>query len=162
MNILAVTNDGTVFLKEKGKAEEIFGGRVTEVRRLKDSLSNEHNVSMALISGRYGLVSGDEIISRYTDPPDTSEGYAELQHRTDYAGRLKEMSDEFDMTMIFVPKDMMRILIGNGSLPCNTLAVTSPEFKDVFEKNGWIFMERKGARIGKKNAEAIGSLSCSS
>jgi len=159
MRILIVTNDGTVFLKDEGKAEEILGGRVREVLDLKRSLSDGHDVSLALISGRYGLISGDRVISQYSNAPDTSAGYAELQTRTDYAGRLKVMSRSFDMTMVFVPKDMMRILIAGGSLPRNTLAVTSPEFIDVFEKNGWKFLERKGARIGNKNAESIRSLS---
>ena len=161
MRILIVTNDGTVFLKERGSAEEMFGGRVTEVLRLKTSLSEGHDVSLAVISGRYGLISGDETISRYTDVPDSAGGYKELQIRTDYAGRLKMMSGQFDLTLVFVPKDMMHVLIENGSLPENTMAVTGREFMDVFERNGWMFLERNGARIGKKNAEAIRSFSSS-
>ena len=155
MRILMVTNDGTVFLRDHGKAEEMFGGRVTEVIRLKAMLSNEHDVSLAIISGKYGLVCGDEIISKYAGAPDTAEGYAELQTRTDYAGELKKMTGSFDVTMVFVPKDIMRIMIEMKSLPHNTVAVTSPDFRNIFERNGWTFLERRGARVGKENAERI-------
>jgi hypothetical protein len=162
MRILVITNDGTVFLKDRGKAEDMFGGRVTEVLRLKRSLSGEHDVSLAVISGRYGMIDGNETISGYAGAPDTAGGYAELQVRTDYAGKLRGISKRFDMTMVFVPKEMMRILIGKGSLPENTLAVTSPEFRDMFERNGWTFLERKGARVGKENLKRIISFSVSS
>ena len=161
MRILVVTNDGTVFLRDHGKAEEMFGGRVTEVIRLKTMLSNEHEVSLAIISGKYGMICGNKTISKYTGAPDTAEGYTELQTRTDYAGELKKMTGSFDATMVFVPKDMMRILIGSCALPKNTVAVTSPEFKDLFEMRGWTFLERRGARIGKDNTERIRIISSS-
>ncbi|MCL2333850.1 MAG: hypothetical protein FWC52_03575, partial [Candidatus Methanoplasma sp.] len=35
------------------------------------------------------------------------------------------------------------------------IAVTCPSFKEECEKRGWIAFERKGARLGSANADAI-------
>ena len=64
-------------------------------------------------------------------------------------------------SMVFVLKEIIRILMERESLPKNTVGVTSMEFAYIFERNGWTFLERRGARIGKENAEMIRIISSS-
>jgi len=55
-----------------------------------------------------------------------------------------------------MPKELFRLFleadqIGKGKL----IAVTNPEFKEECEKRDWIYLERKGARVGNDNADRI-------
>lgn len=162
MRIIVITNDSTVFLHPKARAEDMFGGRVTEVRNLMNGIRGMHETVFGLISGRYGFVTGDTMIESYDDVPERRNEYIGLQERTDYSGAIVDAVKGFDVVMVFVPKDMMRILIQKDALTGNVISCTSPEFKDHFERVGWYFFERRGARIGKGNAERITDLISSS
>lgn len=155
MRILVVTNDGMTFNSDIGRADEIFAGRLIEVIHFTETLRQHHDVTLAIISQKYGLITGDTIIQRYGGAPDSEEGYKEMQRRTDFSNEISRLSGSFDSVVVLVPKGIMKILIQNGALRGNVTACTSPDLRDVFQKRGWKFYERKGARIGKRNAEAI-------
>jgi len=154
MKILVVTNDSTVFKHEEAKAEEMFGGRLTEVRNLKNRISGVSDVEFSIISGEHGLISGDRTIKRYVDVPDTLSGYLRTQEKTRFSEAISELTRSYDVTLIFVPKEMMRILLKN-ELQGMVIAVTNAEFKEEFKRRGWYYLERRGARIGKENFQTI-------
>lgn len=164
-NILIVTNDSEVFLSKRLEAAgDIFGGRVTEVRDFYKDLdaefgekgSGECYVSFGIISTLFGFVPSTYAISYYTYAMSNKEQYEAAQARKDYAGVLEYVSRGYDMVVVCVPKEMFRILVNNNALhDSKTIAVTSKEFEPLCKERNWIFLERKGARIGKENAEKI-------
>ena len=154
MNVLVITNDSTVFRYEEASAEEMFGGRVTEVRNLKNRLSEKCNTLFSIISGKYGLIPGNEKIVKYSYVPDSLSEYSETEKRTGFAKAVSDATKDFDVTLIFIPKEMFRMII-KEQLHGTVIAATSLEFKEQFQRNGGRFYERKGARIGKQNAEDI-------
>ena len=154
MKILVVTNDSTVFRYEEAKAEDMFGGRLTEVRNLKNKISEVCESELSVISGEYGFVRGEEVIKRYVDVPDTLSDYLRTEEKTKFATDVSELTRSFDVTLIFVPKEMMRILM-RKELHGMVIAVTNPEFKEEFRRRGWYHLERRGARIGRENFRTI-------
>ena len=154
MKVLVITNDSTVFRYEEAKAEDMFGGRLTEVRNLKQRISEMFETSFGIISGRYGFISGDRAITKYENVPDSETEYKMLEERTGFSEWISMVSEGFDVTLLFVPKGMMRMLM-NVSIKGRIISSTSPEFKDEFERRGWSFYERKGARVGRNNADMI-------
>lgn len=154
-HVMVITNDSTVFLTEKWvSAFEMFGGRMTEVKNLVTELGKVCNVSMGIISGKFGFIPANYVVMKYDDVPDCKEDYEKLQKEKDYVTAIAEASKLFDKVIICVPKDMFSLLI--PKLPDNKIiAVTNPIFEDECKKRGWTFYERKGARVGKENAAAI-------
>ena len=156
MRVLVITNDSSVFLR-KGlcSAEDMFGGRVREVRNFCRRLSAVCDVSLGIISGRFGFVPGSYTIMPYDEITDTPEAYVELQRRRDYALNINMASRIFDRTIVFVPKVMMAVLLDNNAFPGKVIAVTDGMFREHFEERGWSWYARSGARIGKDNADRI-------
>ena len=156
MKVLVITNDSSVFLK-KGlcAAKDMFGGRVTEVRNFCNRLSAVCDVSFGIISGRFGFVPGEYTVMPYGEVTDTPEAYYDLQQRKDYASAINYVSRYYDAAVVFVPKAMAAILIDNNAFPKKVIAVTDELFKEYFNRNGWSWYKRSGARIGKDNADAI-------
>lgn len=154
-HVMVVTNDSTVFLSDGFvSAFEMFGGRMTEVKNLVTELGKVSNVSMGVISGKFGFIPANYVVMKYDEVPDSKEGYEELQKRKDFVSAVAESSKLFDKVVICVPKDMFAMLMPR--LPNNRIiAVTNPIFRDECKKRGWIFYERNGARVGKENAAAI-------
>jgi hypothetical protein len=156
MNVLVITNDSTVFLKSGlSSAKDMFGGRVTEVRNFCDRLSAVCDVSFGIISGRFGFVPGEYTVMPYSEITDTPEAYFELQGRKDYASVINAVSKPFDRIIVFVPKAMMAILLDNNAFSRKVISVTDEAFKEHFEKSGWSWYPRSGARIGRTNADRI-------
>jgi hypothetical protein len=112
-------------------------------------------VSFGIISGRFGFVPGDYVIMPYPEVTDTPEAYLELQERKDYAGKINFVSRVFDVIVVLVPKAMMAILLDNDAFTRKVIAVTGEEFKEEFERRGWSWYKRSGARIGKRNGDMI-------
>ncbi len=164
-NILIVTNDSEVTISNKLEAAgDLFGGRVTEIREFVKSLeeefgeegSNTMNISFGLITTFFGFVPSNYSIYRYKYAMSNKEEYLLTQKERDYAGRLEYVSRGFDKVIICVPKEMFRILVDNDALHNGKIiAVTSKDFKGLCEEREWIYLERKGARLGKKNAEKV-------
>ena len=164
-NVLIVTNDSGVTISDKlESAGDLYAGRVTEIREFVKSLEEEFGeegddtmcVSFGLITTFFGFVPSNYCISKYKYAMSNMEEYQKTQDERDYAGRLEYVSRCFDKIVLCVPKDMFRILVDNDALhDGKIIAVTSKEHRDLCEERGWTFFERKGARLGKKNAEAI-------
>ena len=161
MKVSVITNDSTVSCHEESEAEDMFGGRVTEVRNLKNLISTVCETELFFISGAYGLVPGDTKIKRYSNVPDTRSEYQTTEERTGFAKAVSEVTRSSDITVIFVPKEMMRIIM-REELQGMIISVTNVEFKNEFEKRGFVFLERRGARVGRANARRIREIISSS
>lgn len=153
--VMVITNDSTVFQSDGFvSAFDMFGGRMTEVKNLVSELGKVCNVSMGIISGQFGFIPANYVVMKYDNVPDSKEGYEDLQKRKDFVSAISEACKLFDKVVICVPKDMFAMLM--PKLPDNKIiAVTNPIYKDECSKRGWTFYERKGARVGKENAESI-------
>ena len=155
LKIHVISNDSTVFLSSTGDAAEIFGGRYTEVRTFCKEASEFCEVTVSVICGKYGLVTSPEQISRYGTVTDSKEKYEETEVKYRYSEKIWKLAEHHDITVMFLPKDMMHIVLNNADK--NTIVVSAANncFRQIFSENGWYFFERKGARIGKKNKEEI-------
>lgn len=164
--ILIVTNDSTVFLKPNGvdSAFSMFGGRMTEVKNLvarldtavKEDGSKLCDVSFGVITTKYGFVPGNYVIGAYDQVMSDRAGYEAAQEAKSYIEQTSYLCQPFDKVIFCIPKDMFAMFleadqIDNGKL----IAVTSLDFKEECEKRDWIFLERRGARVGNENADEI-------
>lgn len=164
--ILIVTNDSTVFLNKNrlDSAFNMFGGRMTEVKNLVarlDTATDENgkklcDVSFGIISTKYGFVPGNYMITGYDDVMSDKEGYLEAEERKQYVEQVSYLTQPFDKVIFCMPKDMFSMFleadqIQNGKL----IAITSPDFKEECEKRDWVYLERRGARVGNENADRI-------
>jgi hypothetical protein len=162
--VLVVTNDSAVFLKEGiGSAFEMFGGRMTEVKHLVARLDTAEidgrkmcDASFGVISSRFGFVPGNYTIMKYDGVMSCKEDYERVQREKDYLGRLNAVAGVFDLIVVCVPKDMMSMIIDGNVLPHGKVAaVTSPELEAKCTERGWTFLERRGARVGRENADRL-------
>lgn len=163
--VLIVTNDSTVFLKRTLSTPwELFGGRVTEVKNLVERLDTAVDdkgrklcdVSFGVITTRYGFVPGNYNILPYEDVMSDRKGYEEAEERKQFVEQTSFLTRPFDKVVMCVPNDMFRMFLEKGDIQDGKLiAVTSPEFRDECVRRGWTWLERKGARVGKENADEI-------
>ncbi|MCL2296444.1 MAG: hypothetical protein FWC29_05145 [Methanomassiliicoccaceae archaeon] len=163
-SILIITNDSTVFLK-KGLATafEMFGGRTEEIKKLVARLDTARkdgrkmcDVSYGIISTRFGFVPGNYVITNYDNVMSKKEDYERVQKEKDYLGQLHQISIYFDRIIICVPNDMFAMMLeGETFQQGKIIAVTGKMFEEECSKRNWVFLERKGARLGKDNAEKI-------
>ena len=137
---------------------------VTEIRDFVKSIekefgnegSNTVDVSFGLITTYFGFVPSTYCITRYAYAMSDKDQYQLTQDKRDYAGTLEFVSRGYDRVLICVPKEMFRILVDNNALhDGKIIAVTTKEFKGLCEERGWTYLERKGARLGKENAEQV-------
>ncbi|MDR3075163.1 MAG: hypothetical protein LBU30_03885 [Candidatus Methanoplasma sp.] len=166
-SVLVITNDSSVFLK-KGLATafEMFGGRIEEIKKLVARLDvaekdgrKMFDVSYGVISTRFGFVPGNYVITNYENVMSKKEDYEAVQKEKDYLGQLNTLSVFFDRIVICVPKDMFAMMLENETFQQGkVIAVTNPVFEEECLKRNWIYLERKGARLGKENAEKIFSI----
>ncbi|MCQ2085498.1 MAG: hypothetical protein MJZ21_05055 [archaeon] len=167
--VLVITNDSTVFLKNGiASAFEMFGGRCQEVKNLVARLDLAHKtgepdkklcqVSFGIISSRFGYVPADYTVMPYPkeEVMDSPEDYEAVQEKKNYLGMIDYTCKLFDRIVVCVPKHMMKMIMDANVLPTGrVIAVTSPDFKEECEKRDWLFLERKGARVGAENADII-------
>jgi len=167
--ILIVTNDSKVF-KDKNRllsAFEMFEGRATEVKNLVARLDTAVDdkgkklcdVSYGVITARYGFVPGNYMITGYDETMDTREEFKAVDEKKSFVDQVSYLTRPFDKVIFCMPKEMFRLFleadgIDNGKL----IAVTNPEFEEECRKRDWIYLERKGARVGSENADRIEQL----
>lgn len=165
--VLVITNDSAVMLKNGiCSAFELFGGRAQEVKNLvarldlakKDDGSKLCEVSFGIVSSRFGYVPADYTVMKYPaeEVMDSPEDYERVQEQKDYLGKINYTSKMFDRIVVCVPKHMMEMIMEKNVLPNGkVIAVTSPELKDECAARDWMFLERRGARVGSENADAV-------
>lgn len=162
--VLVVTNDSTVFLgKNIASAFDMFGGRATEVKNLVARLDTAEkggkkmcDVSYGVISSHFGFVPGNYVIAPYNKVMSCKKDYEAVQEKKDYLGKLEYVAPPFDKIIVCVPQDMFAMMLEHNTFPTEkVIAVTSPMFKEECEKRGWTYLERKGVRVGKENADKI-------
>ena len=164
--ILIVTNDSTVF-KDKSKllsSFDMFEGRATEVKKLVarlDTATTETgsklcDVSYGVITTKYGFVPGNYMITGYDKVMETKEDYIEADKAKGYVEQVSYLTRPFDKVIFCMPKEMFRLFIEfNDIADGKLIAVTNPEFEEECEKRKWVYLERKGARVGNENADKI-------
>jgi hypothetical protein len=163
-SVLVVTNDSTIFLK-KGLATafEMFGGRTEEIKRFVARLDTAQkdgrklcDVSYGIISSRFGFVPGNYVITNYDGVMAGKKDYERVQEEKDYLGQLNQIAMYFDRIVVCVPNDMFAMMLNDETfLQGKVIAVTSKAFEEECTRRNWVFLERKGARLGKENAEKI-------
>ena len=165
--VLVITNDSTVFLKDGiCSAFELYGGRCQEVKNLvrdldlgkKEDGEPLCTVSFGIISSRYGFIPADYSIMKY--PPEevasTPEMYEDLQKRKDFLGKIYNTTSTFDRIILCLPRHMVEMILDADILPeGRVIAVTSPALKERVEAKDWMYLERKGARLGNENHDII-------
>ncbi len=164
--VLVVTNDSSVFLARGRLATpfEMFGGRMTEVKRLVERLDTMTDgdgrklcdVSFGVITTRYGFVPGNYNIMDYPDVMSTPEEYRAADEAKGFVEQTSFLTLPFDKVVMCVPKDMFAMFLEADRIPEGRLiAVTSPDFREECERRGWTWLERRGARVGDANADEI-------
>lgn len=164
--VLVVTNDSSVFLMKNriASAFELFGGRMTEVKNLvarldtavKDDGSKLCDLSFGVITTKYGFVPGNYNIMEYPDVMSDRTGYEEADARTEFVARTSFITRAFDLVIFCIPKDMFSMFLeADGIADGKVVAVTSPDFRDECERRNWVWLERRGARVGDANADEI-------
>jgi len=167
--VLVITNDSTVFLKKGvSSAFDMFGGRCTEVKKLvarldtasktEDTTKKLCEVSFGIITSKYGYIPADYTVMPYPaeEVMDSPEDYEAVQRKKDFLGKIDYTSKLFDRIIVCVPKHVMKMILDANALPNGrVIAVTSPDFKEECEKRDWLFLERRGARVGDTNADII-------
>lgn len=164
--ILIVTNDSEVFLNPNriDTAFNMFGGRVTEVKKLvarldtavDDNGKKLCDVSFGVITTQYGFVPGNYQIVSYPNVMSDREGYEDCENRKQFVEQVSYLCKPFDKVIMCIPKDMFAMFLEADSIDDGKLiAVTNPCFKDECERRGWIYLERNGARVGNANADKI-------
>lgn len=167
--VLVITNDSTVFLKTGiASAFEMFGGRCQEVKNLVARLDTACctgkpgkklcQVSFGMVTSKYGYIPADYTVMPYPkeEVMDSPEDYEALQDKKNFLGTIDYTSKLFDRIIVCVPKHMMKMIMDSDALPNGrVIAVTSPDFREECEKRDWLFLERKGDRVGDSNAERI-------
>jgi len=163
-SVLVVTNDSTVFLKKGlSTAFEMFGGRTEEIKKLVARLDTAEkdgrkmcDVSYGIISTRFGFVPGNYVIASYDNVMSKKEDYERVQKEKDYLGQLNRISMYFDRIVVCVPSAMFAMMLENETFQQGkVIAVTCLPFEKECSKRNWVFLERKGARLGKDNADKI-------
>ena len=165
--VLVITNDSTVFLKKNGisSAFEMFGGRMQEVKNLVARLDlaqkNGHKmceVSFGIVTSHFGYIPANYTVAdcNPSEIMSCKEDYEKVQKEKDYLNMIRSTSRAFDRIIVCVPKDMLSMMIKDGTLPVGkVIAVTSKDLQNECEKRDWTFLERKGARVGTNNADRI-------
>lgn len=167
--VLVITNDSAVFLKKGvSSAFEMFGGRCQEVKNLVARLDTASRtddpskklcqVSFGIITSKYGYIPADYTVMAYPaeEVMDSPEDYEEVQKRKNFLGTIDYTCKLFDRIVVCVPKHVMKMIMDYGALPDGrVIAVTSPDLREECEKRDWLFLERRGARVGKENADRI-------
>ena len=165
--VLVITNDSAVFLKDGlCSAYELFGGRCQEVKYLVRDLDLARKedgqplctVSFGIITSRYGYIPADYTVMPYPaeEVMDSPEDYEAVQRKKDFLGKIDYTCKLFDRIVVCVPKHIMKMILASNALPNGrVIAVTSPDFKEECEKRDWLFLERRGARVGDANADII-------
>lgn len=143
-----------------GPAGDRLGGRFTEVRNLHDRLSAEHEASLKVISGRYGLIDASDPIVPYHHPVGSKREIDELERRTGFVEDLVRVMKEYECVVFLLPKAFVGVLKERGVFVTDgtVIAVTSRDFKECLDRRpNCLFMERRGARVGRENAGLIRS-----
>lgn len=160
--VLVITNDSAVFLSERWvSAFDMFGGRMTEVKNLVTELGCKCDVSMGVVSGRFGFIPANYVVMPYPWCPESKEDFELLQSKRDFIGAIEktvnmkvEDQDMYERIIVCVPKvlfGMIKDVLPDGRV----IAVTNPQFKEECGERGWTYYKRSGSRVGKKNAEKI-------
>lgn len=142
-------------------ARLMFAGMFGEVRLFSERLSERYAVNLGIISGRYGLISGDTEIIPYDHHIDTEEKIVELDRRTKFISRLSAEAENHDYILLFLNKEMLSSIFSRGFLTGlaperKVIAVTSRCFRDLLNDAGHVYLPRRGvARIGKENQKKI-------
>lgn len=140
----------------------MYGGSFTEVRSFYATLRRTESVELHIVSGRYGLVSGERLIVPYLKPVTDVADVEALESRHRVADSMLRVVKTSDMLMLFLPSHHIQFLIQNGwfermKVIGEVIVVSASKFRQSLSRYPqMVILNRIGvARIGRKNQEAI-------
>jgi len=143
-------------------AKLMFAGMFSEVRLFYEELKKRYNdVELLIISGRYGIVNGEEENIPYDFHLESYELIRELDDRTNFFDELIKKIRSSDYIIISLGKELVLYLLDKGFLDVvgshpQLIFVTSSMFKDKIIEAGHIFLQKTGvARIREENKRRI-------
>ncbi len=143
-------------------AENMFGGRYSEIRYFENQLKKILSVEVLIISGRYGLITGDTEIIPYNHSISTITQLKDFDVKNKLIENLKNKLSEPGYLIILLPKFFIEFFIRYRlfeDIPNESkiFIVSSKGFVDTLQKyeNITIF-ERKGvSRLRNQNCEEM-------
>lgn len=138
-------------------AEDLFGGRFTEVRNLRNQLACKVKVKLAIVTRKYGLIEGEERITPYLGYVSNTQGICEIEENFALCETIRKMIDACDMAIICLPKNILSFFIRNQvfSKKSKIVFITTEDLAINLKGDYFITMPRRGARVGKDNAQRL-------
>jgi len=138
-------------------AEDIFGGRFTEVRNLRDKLAQIVNVDLAVITKEYGMIEGLKPIIPYSGYVSTSNDIIETEKKHRMSEKLRTMIDDYDLVVFCIPRNLLEFFIDQKlfSNRVKIVFITSRDLALRLQQDFFTILPRLGARVGHENALKI-------
>jgi len=138
----------------------MFSGMFREVRAFKRKIEKEYDSELYIISGRYGLVKGDEEIVPYDAYMETQKDLKELDEKCDFSDDMKRVVEENTLTFLFVATRYLEYLLSINwfeKTEGRIWLVTGKRFAENFTdyENVNVLKKRGVARISWQNREKI-------
>jgi len=141
--------------RRKYRAEDLLGGRLREVVRLKEHLSSSADTHLVIVTYAYGVIDGDRSIEPY-EGYCTDANVAELEDRHAMTDGLRRRCQEADLTVVCLPNDLLEFFLARGAFPsvqrCVFVASASMH---PYLQGCRCSLTRRGARVGRENVSKI-------
>lgn len=177
MKVLIITNESEIFLvqDDNGRhsrryaqlseeessgmvpAKELFGGRFTEVRSFRDRISRKVYAEMAIITKGNGLIEGRTLIKPYLGYVSTYQDICDTEEKYALCENLRKMMDGYHITIFCIPKNILSFFIDRDvfSIKSKIIFITSRDLDIRLHNDSYILLPRRGARVGRDNAQKI-------
>lgn len=146
-------------------AENMYGGRFAEIRYFENQLKKILSVEVLIISGRYGLITGNAEIIPYNHSIRTITELRDFDIKNKLIENLKNKLSDPGYLIILLPKFFIEFFIRYrlfDDIPHESkiFIVSSKEFAEPLQKYGNItIFERKGvSRLRNQNCEEMLSI----
>ncbi len=140
-------------------AKFMFTGPFSEVRSFSEEIKKYGDVSLYLLSGRYGVIDQEVEIIPYDSTLNDEVSLRNLDLSTSFSDNIKSISLHSDIVIFLLPKQTLEYLIEKRVFEVGKIlkiAVCSKSTGTNMEKLGFEIFNRPGvARIGVKNKEKI-------
>ncbi|MDD5142874.1 hypothetical protein [Methanoregula sp.] len=152
----------TILKKYIRPAKYMFSAVFSEVRDFSDESAELTRTDLYIISGRYGLINGNDEIIPYSKTVKTSIELAELDRKTDFVKNIQTLLNQYSIIIFLLPSEFIKFFLIVGffdSIPKKqtVIIVTSTQNNTILGKYpNFITLSRKGlARLGAINREKI-------
>ncbi len=140
-------------------AKLMFAGMFSEVRIFYEELKSKYDVSLFIISGRYGLVNAEKEIIPYDFFLENYDMIQELDERTNFYKQLLNYTNSSEVVLILLSRSYISYLFNMNLLKnveTKMIFVTSSDFKNrIIAKDNFFFQKHGVARLSKRYREQI-------